>query len=515
MKRRYCTFLLAGLLFQPILVNASGTQKITTDKFIVTAQNEIQPLQTGATQDVPMGQDPSGATESLLPEDTISTDSDDDLFGTPGGGYVHPFLSISGEYTDNLFNVNEYERTNFLTTLSPGIWLATPRRKDIPIDITPNNTSSGGLQLDLPDYMSFDRLNAYLLGAANFKFYSEDSDLNDYDGRIEGLFKYNLRGGLSIQFVDRYSRDQDRFDIGNAPSDSRRSYQSDLAQEDIDWDLTENIFIGNDPNATSDIIGEDFLRQYRSNLAQITLDWDISEKFRAKLDYANFYLDYTDDDDTYMDRIDNTYSIYGYYKYSLKTSLFLEYQYVDVGYDTDKFKDNSQNYYYGGIHWITTDKTSFLLKAGYQDREYKNDIVNDVVNAVGDLDNDAFAVELTFEYQITEKAGIILSANHKLEETDYFLALDKKVLAGDLRYHHKLTERLLGIVDLAYENADYGQLVTTERNDDRFIFKPALQYIIRDWLMAEISYEYDTRSSTDDYFDYSTNTISFSLHSAL
>jgi hypothetical protein len=230
--------------------------------------------------DMPMGQSSSGS-QSLLPEDdTLS--GDDNLFGTEGGGYVHPFISISGEYTDNLFNLDTGETENFLTTINPGIWLSLPSRKDIPLHIAPNNTSSGGLQSALDEYVTFDRMNVYLLGSLAYKMYSTDSELNDWDGLLEGLFKYNLRSGLSFQFVDSLTKGQDRFDVENSSVEDKRRFYS-------------NFF---DANA----------------------DWEFTEKLRAKIEYSNFYLDYDEIDDEWLNRTDNAISLYGFYKYSVKTS---------------------------------------------------------------------------------------------------------------------------------------------------------------------------------------------------
>jgi hypothetical protein len=37
--------------------------------------------------------------------------------------------------------------------------------------------------------------------------------------------------------------------------------------------------------------------------------------------------------------------------------------------------------------------------------------------------------------------------------------------------------------------------------------RPAAQYLFKEWLMAELSYQYEQRDSTDDLFDFETNTF--------
>jgi len=71
------------------------------------------------------------------------------------------------------------------------------------------------------------------------------------------------------------------------------------------------------------------------------------------------------------------------------------------------------------------------------------------------------------------------------------------------------------MIDATYENADYNQVIGDKRDDDRYIIRPALQYVFSDWLMAELAYSWEQRKSTDEIYEYDTNTVSFSLNSAL
>jgi hypothetical protein len=45
--------------------------------------------------------------------------------------------------------------------------------------------------------------------------------------------------------------------------------------------------------------------------------------------------------------------------------------------------------------------------------------------------------------------------------------------------------------------------------------KPAAQYLFREWLMGEISYQFEQRDSTDDLFDFQTNTFFANIKFAL
>lgn len=482
MSRRYSLIAASLLLAPPVFTaqSANAHQWLNVNKMLVVAQNDIpatKPLPSPPVEDVPMGQASEGSTD-LLPENAGRGAIDESLFGLTGGGYVHPFLTLKGEYSDNLFNINENTTSNFLTTITPGIWLAAPQLKEVPIEILSNNTSAGGLQMALEDYKGFDRFNTYLLGSTDLKYYSADSDLNDYGARLEGLFKYNLRGGLSLRAVDRFSRDQDRFDIGNA-------YATDK------------------------------LREFNSNVFLSDVAWDFSEKFKAKIDYSNFLLDYKDYSVEFLDRTDNSGSLYGFYKYSVKTSFFLQYQLVDVSYDTSSLRDNTQDFIYGGINWKSTEKTTLAFKAGYQDRDFTNDATQNTVSSLPNYSDGNLALELALQYQIREKTKVSLSLNRKIDESDSYSALGKEIFGAALLYEQEFTEKIHGTCDLKYENADYYQVTNGSRDDDRYVFKPAIQYIFRDWLMLELAYRLDMRNSSDTLYDYDTNIFSISLNTAL
>ncbi len=448
------------------LVSIDNAQAIQINKLTVVAANEVQPAVAATSpatvgQDMPMGQSAEGQP-SLLPENA-GVVNDKNVFGLEGG-YVHPYIHLTGSWTDNLYNLDTVKTSNFLTTVSPGIWFSLPRKKEIPIAIAPHNSSPGGLQQQLKEAEGTDRYIAYALGGLDFKNYSESSDLNTTDGILEGLFRYNMRGGLSLQILDRFTRGEDRFDIGSVP-----------------------------------VVNQS---KYKSNIVMATADWQMTEKVRAKLDYSNFSLNYDEAVDAFKVRNDNTLNLYGYYDYSVKTSFFLEGQYIDVSYDTATENDNKQKYIFGGIDWKTTEKLSLMAKAGVQKKSFDN-------SGTGDIRGDysGLAMDLQTGYKFSEKTQFSLDVYRTNEETDSTLASGKTVLGAKLGYQQKFTDKLSATLGITYEDADYNQLVDQSRDDKRFAVSPAVQYLFREWLKAELSYTFEKRDSTDDLFDYQTNTI--------
>ena len=60
-------------------------------------------------------------------------------------GYIHPFVSVSEFYTDNHFTTPDDEESDFISILSPGIWVSLPASRQQLIDIETMNTAPGGL----------------------------------------------------------------------------------------------------------------------------------------------------------------------------------------------------------------------------------------------------------------------------------------------------------------------------------------------------------------------------------
>ncbi len=463
---RISPFIALCLLAISVAGTCAGAQEENAGNkvVVVAARNVADGLGTG--RDIPMGQSVDRG-ESLLPEESSS--AADELFGIEGG-YLHPYLSLEEGYTDNLFNVDSNKTSSFLSRISPGIWFTLPRKKIIPITITPHNASPGGLQLQLDDYEGTDRYQLYALAGADLFFYSKDSDSNTQDVTVEGLGRYNMPSGLSLQLLDRYSLGHDGFGVGGSTDEN--------------------------------------LREFRNNLVMVTADWDLTEKLRFKLDYSNFLLNYKDNINAFLERQDNTFDLYGYYKFSVKTSFFLQYRYLMVNYDSADEKDNDQNYYYGGVRWDTTDKLSLLFKAGIQHKEFDTE-------APDFQNSNNLAVDLQTLYRITEKTEMVLDLYRTNEESDSTVASERVVLGALLGYTQRFTDKITGKCRFTYENADYTQLTATNREDDTFEVRPSVQYLFKDWLMAELAYSYEIRDSSDNLFDYDTNTVLISLNFAL
>lgn len=402
----------------------------------------------------------------LLPEDAGTLEDDDNVFGL-NRGYFHPFISLHLAYTDNLFNLDEDRTSNFLTKVSPGLWLSIPRRKLVPIAIATHNTSAGGLQLMLDDYEGTDRYQFYLKGGFDYSTYSADSDLNDFNWGAEGMGRYNFPGGLSLQIMDQYTRSQDRFEVGYPDADLLHLFSS-------------NVLIG-------------------------TADWDITEKLRIKGDVSLFLLRYDDEVFDYLERDDIFFDLYGYFNWSEKTSFFLNYKYGLIDFDSYTDYDNEQTLIYGGMKWNSTEKIALTAKVGIQDKQFTNEDSTFT-------DYSGLALETQIEYRYSEKTRLQFSLYKKNEETDSLQAQDKDVWGATFNYAQDYTDKLHGSFRVRFEDADYTELVEQERDEWRIILEPKLRFAFKDWINVELGYQYEKRDSTDDTYDYYSNTFFANLN---
>ena len=136
--------------------------------------------------------------------------------------------------------------------VSPEIWFSLPgtRKKAMNLAVSPKTPAGFTLSRRNPE--AYRQYQAYLFYGVDIYRYMDFTEENTESHKLEGLFQYNFRGGLSIELMDQYV---DTFDpVGVAPFTRHDEY-------------TENLF-----NAI--------------------LYYDITEKFKLRFDFTQIDLDY-------------------------------------------------------------------------------------------------------------------------------------------------------------------------------------------------------------------------------
>lgn len=393
-----------------------------------------------------------------------------DIFGRKGG-YVHPFLSITEYYTDNVFNANVDKKSDFLTVISPGIWLTVPHIYEKLLDINTSSMAPGGFTLSRFKPEFFRRYQTYLFYGADIERFSKYSSEDVTVHNVEGLFQYNLKGGISIELVDKF-----------------------LASHDIR---------GTGLSAKLD--------KYRTNLSNLILTYDVHKKIKFRIDYSNFLVNYVESRNNFRNRTDNAFSGYIFYKFQPKTSVFVEYEFVDINYKENILFNSREHHYFGGLQWDITAKSKGSVKAGYGIKDFSG-------SAIGN--SEGFILEVQIDHKFTPKTSLIVKASRKTNETNMLTTSYLLSNSIEAEYIQRLTGKITGEVNLSYTNDNYkGDLTfggeTKERKDDLFKGALALQYKFKKWLNMDTGYIYMQRDSNFSDFDYTSNSIFIRITTSL
>lgn len=378
-----------------------------------------------------------------------------DIFGDKGGRF-HPFLMVQGVYNDNLYSTNNNAESDFVTTISPGIWLAFPANRERLLKLSTTTTSPGGLQLSRIKPETNRRHQAYLLYSPEFVLYADNSKHDHANHKVEALFQYNLNSGISFDIIDLYNNREEI--AGNGVTDTFYRHQDNLL---------------------------DFITTYITP----------SEKLKLQFNYSNYYLEYDDSAVTYRDRTDNTFGASVFYKFWPKTSIFLEYNRADIEFDTDSTNNSIENRYYAGVHWEMTAKTKGAIKLGYTDKDFDSASVTD---------QDGFSLEIQTQMNLTSKRALQINGYRKFHESDFAGASSFMSTGIDIGLLQKFTEKWSGTFTIFYEVNDYNGF---DREDDYYGLGPAIRFEPKKWMTFDMGYMYYNNDSNVTSYDYESNLI--------
>ena len=447
------------LIFQQEAKMNKNVYKLTALAFSTGVCLLSPPLAFSAEDNQPVANSTAQATTPAA-----SSSSTSEIFGSRGG-FIHPSMSVSGVTSDNINNTKNDKIGDWSTIYSPSIWLALPRSQQTQLEIVSSNTAPGGRQMFMDKPKSFNRYQGYAFYGADIEEYHTHTELNTVKQAGVGYFQYNLRGGLSIDVFDKYISSADPLGTG---------------------DTTE-------------------LDKFKSNLTGTMIDYDLGTKFNIRFDYTKFHLSYNLADSLGKNRDDNSYSGYLFYKYSQKTNLFAQYEFVNVNYDINTRENNEQHHYSLGIQWKPTEKTSLRAKVGVVERNSDNTTVGDTTEPV---------IELSATHQLTEKTGLQLVASQKVSESTVSTASYSNDSNVAFTVLEQFTEKIGASLRLSYTKMDFQENAGEPgRTDNMYSLSPSLRYMFKEWLMADLGYEYSERNSNQDVYDYAANKVFIRLSS--
>lgn len=455
-------------------MSLSGSE-LSTATLVYDDEPQGQAQEFPVTISKPIPEPESEASVHQKQQEDREIGSDGRVFGYKNS-YFHAALGVRGEWTDNLYNTDDEKEENFLTNISPSVWLTWPRRSRRPLQVAADNTAVGGLQYSQSEYDVYNKFQVYCAGKMNFMTYSADSELDHAESAAQAQIVYKPYERLTFRLMDNYSHSQDIFNITEASSENNRVYDTNVLTAGIDWRFTDKISI--------------------------------------KLGYTNHLLIYDLDINNFMDRSDDGFDGTLSYDYSPKTNFFLGGSLLTAGYDENEMPDNDNLFVHAGMNWQATVKTSFMFKAGYQTVDYDENWNDDEAEALAETLNDGedtFQFEAQAVWQASRKSQFLLNAKYNIEQSDSRYALNKTVWASRLAYGYRFTGRIRGMLNFIYEDSDYAQFDGSSRLDERWNFSPSLDFAMKKWLSCSLYYTFDQKDSNFDELDYETNTLGISV----
>jgi hypothetical protein len=385
-----------------------------------------------------------------------------DVFGSRGG-WLHAYLTVNEKYSDNIFYTDSNEDSDFITILSPGILLATPGSEAL--DISTSKDVPGGITIRRYEKPSFRPFSAYLSYGPEFEIYKDNSDQNTTNHQLEASLQYKLRGGLSVGLFNQYLDTYDPY------STNRRD------KKDQD--------------------------KYKTNITQIDLGYKISPKLNLDLGYSFFWVDYDQNEDDDLNRVDHTGRGYIYFRVRPKVALFSGYELARIDYDKGENRDSIENRFFGGLQWNITEKSRGRIKGGYGVKKFDD----------SDIDG---AKESIFEaqviYHFTPKTSLRVRGYRRNEESDASRFDYTLTYGARASYLQRITRKITFGMEFWYRNRNYEDDTrradaSRDRKDNDYFLSPYLSYAFRDWFSMHLRYEYEKRDSNEADIDFETNSV--------
>lgn len=392
-----------------------------------------------------------------------------EVFGREGG-YVHLFLLLEAQYTDNLYYTDSGEVSDYILSAAPGFWLAVPSNREQLVKLKTSPTSPGGLQMDRLKAESVRRVQSYLLFSPEFVNYTHEKDHNHVAYHADAWIQYNLDAGISLDLLDQFN--------------NRHEINNNVGQR---------------------------IDEYHDNLASFIVSYEPSEKLRLRMDYANYWLDFDDDANTFRDRTDNGVAAYLFYRFQPRTSVFAQYGFTDIRYGENSVFDSEVHSYYAGLDWDITGKSRGRVKAGYTKKDFDRKTFGS---------EEGFSVKLQTQHNFTPKQAATLGVYRNFTESTTEEAFAVLTTGVDFSFLHRINTKWSASLNaLVYRDEYQGDFMVEglrgEREDETFRIGPALSFEPRDWGKVRLDYYYSYRDSNFDVFDLENNTVSVSLEFAL
>ena len=272
----------------------------------------------------------------------------------------------------------------------------------------------------------------------------------------------------------------------------------------------DNVFSKSTEAPLSDLTGpiknlQDILRS--------SAEYRLAERYSIALSHTLYYINYLEQQNEFLDRVENRVGLTGYYRIFPKTDVLLEPGYGRIEYLQNSSSNRDANNYdiLVGLRSEPTARLRGLTKIGYLFRE---------PTQVGGESFSGVVTTNQWGYQMTDKTSFTLTLERRPFESsqpnnDFFISIFS-ILTVNYIFSPNLSfqANLGGALNKYPVTATVGTQ-TAKRNDTLFGAGAGLTYTFTRWLSVRANYQYDRRNSNFNTFDFNDNRARISIDLAL
>ncbi len=388
---------------------------------------------------------------------------------------IHPFLGVAETYTDNVFRTNKRRRSDFLTTIAPGVQALLP---------------FGGKHSFLVDY----RAGQFL--------YSKFSGNNALAQNAIGHITLDFPGGLRIDVDQNFVSG---FDNRGSEVDSQ---QVDITKWNSNTFRTTAQFVGNKIGVRGGVRytqldyrnnGQDRPRDRNNAAANFTVFVPASATTSALLGVFVSDQDYSENK-----QLDSfAYGVFTGFRLAPSRQLSGE---INVGYTILNFDrapvvpgpliPDTNPLNPGGFIRDPADRATQLLDQGL---------------SLGGKQQKALFIDGSLRWRPMSGLSFLFRPFRLIQQSAVFNTSTFTQTGAVFRARKRLNDRLYILGSLSYRNNDFEE----GRTDNRYSFRTSLDYRTVKWLGFRLAYAYQRRFANQTIFRFNANTISFSIQAFL
>ena len=368
---------------------------------------------------------------------------------------LHPMMGVAQMWTDNVFRSNTNKKSDFFTTLAPGIQAQLP---------------FAGRHAFLVDYRS------------NLQTYANTPSNDVQDQTASGRFNLDFPGGLKVDLAGEHK-------LGHDPRGTA---------------LDTRAFNINKWQANS-LIGR---AEYTGAQSSIRMDLRSTRMT---------YLAESGQQGPIQNRLINYAGLTFSRGVSPKTALLANVGVHQNIYDENKNLDNTIYQMSGGARWHVSELTSGEILIGVQQLQFTNAQVNQPPPVLSrftrteDSFTNFFVMGNVF-WTPTSLSTINLQSYRTVRQTAVTTSLYFVATGANLGASHRLTDSTTLTLNVGIEHDDFTSAsedasLSSNRTDLLKNVSVGAQYQAVKWLGLGIQYIFEDRGSTQEAFQYQANTF--------